>query len=385
MNKKIAVFTLNIDDYAPEICQHTIPNLQAWASQLGASFEIITQRKYTEHTDWPVTLEKFQMYEKAIEMDLDYAIFLDADMAVSPALSNPTLALGADSAFGRWQEYDHVSPTPLFKVPPGTPMYPKAIVTSYICVPRAMFPLFLFDKFKQDVPTYLSECERPFIVDEYIHTRIAAAHSLVLNGIVSNQSHVFHAEYTSNPNPQTLAGLKKFLAEVTSITNVSHIGLLSTYLRFKNLNQHGILVGPYMMEALNSLIQGNWPGHSLLLDSWSDYPPAEGILTLALLMEKLKNPSRKFSFFDTSIATWRAPYMVVDKSADFVFCGHPQLDIAEWLSKVKPGGLICGACPPDVFQGYVQHMLNLHVLKIWTPEGPGFQHELMYWFAEVPR
>ena len=74
-----AVFTLNIDDYAPEIRALTYPLIQHFARRIGADFHEITERRYP---DWPVVYEKLQIHE--LGQGYDWIYYFDADTLVHP-------------------------------------------------------------------------------------------------------------------------------------------------------------------------------------------------------------------------------------------------------------------------------------------------------------
>jgi len=107
---KKAIFTLNIDNYAPEITELTYPLLNRYAKKIGAKFVIINERKFP---DYPVTYEKFQIYKLAQEMGNDWNIYIDSDALIHPDLMDFTTILdkntvahhGSDFASMRWK-YD---------------------------------------------------------------------------------------------------------------------------------------------------------------------------------------------------------------------------------------------------------------------------------------
>ena len=111
MNKqKKTVFTLNIGDYAPELCELTYPYLRQYASKIDAEFYVIKDRKFP---DFPVTYEKLQIKELMKEMKSDWAIYIDSDALVHPDLFDVTNHVGKDTvmhwgkdlASNRWK-YD---------------------------------------------------------------------------------------------------------------------------------------------------------------------------------------------------------------------------------------------------------------------------------------
>lgn len=103
------IYTLNINNYAPEIRDITYPLIKHYANKIGAEFVEITERK---HPDKPPVYEKFQLYEFAKEND--WTIYLDADTLVHPEtidwtdyISKDTVLFnGKDFASIRWR-YDN--------------------------------------------------------------------------------------------------------------------------------------------------------------------------------------------------------------------------------------------------------------------------------------
>jgi hypothetical protein len=108
---KKTVYTLNIGDYAPEICALTYPLLQAYARKIGAEFRVIRERKFP---DWPLDYEKLQIHDLAKEDGNDWSIYIDSDALVSPEMFDVTEHIpkdtvchnGRDMAGIRWK-YDH--------------------------------------------------------------------------------------------------------------------------------------------------------------------------------------------------------------------------------------------------------------------------------------
>jgi hypothetical protein len=103
------IYTLNIGDYAPEICALTYPLIQAYARKIGAEFHVIRERKFP---DWPVVYEKLQIHELGMNGN-DWNIYIDSDALVSPEMFDITDYLhkdtichnGRDMAGIRWK-YD---------------------------------------------------------------------------------------------------------------------------------------------------------------------------------------------------------------------------------------------------------------------------------------
>ncbi len=86
------IWTLNIDDYAPEITELTYPLIERYADKIGAEFHVITERCFP---DWPVVYEKLQINQ--LGRDSDWNIYLDGDALVHPDLFDITELLPRDT------------------------------------------------------------------------------------------------------------------------------------------------------------------------------------------------------------------------------------------------------------------------------------------------
>lgn len=108
---KKTVYTLNIDNFAPEITELTYPLIKHYAHRIGADFYIINERKFP---DWPVTYEKLQIHELGKQHGNDWNVYIDSDALVHPEtldwtsfLTKDTVAHnGSDFANIRWR-YDN--------------------------------------------------------------------------------------------------------------------------------------------------------------------------------------------------------------------------------------------------------------------------------------
>lgn len=95
------IYTLNIGDYAPEICFLTYPLIKEYASKIGADFKVIKDRKFPE---WPVTYEKLQIYELAKQDGNDWSIYIDSDALVAPDFFDITDHLSKDTICHNWKD-----------------------------------------------------------------------------------------------------------------------------------------------------------------------------------------------------------------------------------------------------------------------------------------
>lgn len=105
---KKTIYTLNIDNYAPEITELTYPLLKRYAHRIGADFCVITGRAFP---GWPVTYEKLQIFKLAQTRGDDWSIYIDSDAIVHPDFFDVTDFLprdtvahnGVDAAHSRWR------------------------------------------------------------------------------------------------------------------------------------------------------------------------------------------------------------------------------------------------------------------------------------------
>ena len=91
---KKTLFTLNINNYEPELTALTYPLMKRWAAKIGAKFHVIKERKFPK---FPVTYEKLQIYELAQKQGNDWNIYIDGDTLVHPDLMDITNYLPKDT------------------------------------------------------------------------------------------------------------------------------------------------------------------------------------------------------------------------------------------------------------------------------------------------
>jgi hypothetical protein len=103
---KKAIFTLNINNYSPEVCSMTYPLMQHWADKIGADFREITERKFPE---WPVVYEKFQLRD--LGAGYDWTIFLDADTLWYPDSPDWTELVSKDTVLNYGKDFAPIRAT----------------------------------------------------------------------------------------------------------------------------------------------------------------------------------------------------------------------------------------------------------------------------------
>jgi len=75
------IFTLNINNYCPELMSITTPLMKAYADRIGAEFIEIKERKFP---DYHIHFEKVQIWE--LGKDTDWNAFFDADVLIHPTM-----------------------------------------------------------------------------------------------------------------------------------------------------------------------------------------------------------------------------------------------------------------------------------------------------------
>jgi hypothetical protein len=86
------LWTLNVGNYAPELCELTYPLLLAYARKMGADFQIINERRFPE---MPVTYEKLQIFY--LGRGNDWNVYIDSDAVISPDMFDITERLPKDT------------------------------------------------------------------------------------------------------------------------------------------------------------------------------------------------------------------------------------------------------------------------------------------------
>lgn len=97
---KKTIYSLSVNDYAPEVTEITFPLIARWADKIGAEFKIIDSREFP---DMPPVYEKIQLYE--LSKESDWTIFLDADTLVHPDLPDITSMVNKDTVVFHGKDY----------------------------------------------------------------------------------------------------------------------------------------------------------------------------------------------------------------------------------------------------------------------------------------
>ncbi|MEN6537921.1 MAG: hypothetical protein ABFD60_07825 [Bryobacteraceae bacterium] len=93
---KKTLYTLSVDNFAPEVTEITFPLMAQWAKKHRYEFKVITERVWPQY---PPVYEKFQIYDLARKHDDEYSYFLDADAMVHPDMFDPWEHVPKDHVF----------------------------------------------------------------------------------------------------------------------------------------------------------------------------------------------------------------------------------------------------------------------------------------------
>jgi hypothetical protein len=80
----------------------TFPLLNRYAEKIGAEFRVISERKFP---DWPITFEKFQIFNLGREAENDWNIYIDADALIHPETPDFTLYIPKDTIAHTGQDF----------------------------------------------------------------------------------------------------------------------------------------------------------------------------------------------------------------------------------------------------------------------------------------
>lgn len=206
-NKK-CVHVLASLDYAPQLCEITMPRIEAYAHKIGADFNRITERKFP---DYPINYERMQIYEAGkkylwnLNIDADVLIgrsLIDLTSRIQPGVVGTAMWFKLSSAFA-------IQGDPAFKeISEDVGLVDMFNVTNRLT--HAVWkPLpGPFEQYRN----YVSRVgERK--VSEYCMSVNFHRHRYKFAGIFQPGDHVHHFNYTTRSAPrQVIAEAKELLA-----------------------------------------------------------------------------------------------------------------------------------------------------------------------------
>lgn len=206
------IYTLNINNYMPELCKITIPTIQAYADKIGAKLVIITERKFPE---WPITYEKMQLFE--LTKDNEWSFFIDADTVIGPHLKDltkliPRYRIGVHMAY----DADKHLPGDYYIIRDRRNV---GVVTSFMLVHKTMHRIWtpLEENAQNALRRLRTVGALDHIVDEYCVSRNMARYGMSFMGVVPFcERQLLHLSATVEDD-NTLTRAKTFLKECQNV------------------------------------------------------------------------------------------------------------------------------------------------------------------------
>lgn len=209
MSKNKAVVTTVIDDYQPELCAYTLPNLKRYADSIGADFIQIKERKNNYHAAY----EKLQVYD--ISEHYEKTLLVDADIILHPRLGDITQQVQMDQV-GMWMSYPILSQSlNLWDTRNDVDFLRHGrnlgVVGALVCCTR--WTRDLFKPLEEDVSLVQDRLYRPAIIDEYTMSKNLARYNLNYTALMILPNLIYHAEMTTINNHNSLSSVKKLIEE----------------------------------------------------------------------------------------------------------------------------------------------------------------------------
>lgn len=355
---KKTLFTLNVDNYAPEITELTYPLIKRYAAKIGADFHIIKKRKFPK---LPPAYEKLQIYDLGREMENDWNIYIDSDALIHPDMFDVTQFIrkdtvchnGVDMANNRWR-YDryferdkrHIGSCNWFAVASDwcLDLWHPLVNMSYEEALENIFPT------QNELNTVIS---REHLIDDYILSRNIARYGLkfmsimqVMGELKDTGNYLWH-QYTMSLDNK-VKNLRRVLAswEVSDYKDnkiegwTTYSEMIWLHLTAQKMNSI-VEVGSWKGRSAHALASA-CPGKVYLVDNFlgnpKEHPEVEQELRANMSPFKNVQIIKKSSL--------EAAQMFKDKSIDMVFidASHDRKsvydDIQAWYPKCKT--LLCG-------------------------------------------
>ena len=346
---KKAVWVLLIGDYFKELCEVTLPTIEAYAKKIGADIRYITERKFP---DFPMTYEKLQIHE--LGKEYFWNILIDADTVIKPTYHDVTQVV-PENHVGFEKEYQASF---LFQANKWfvKDQRNKGIAGNFIVTSQLTHDLW------EPLPLTFEELKvifgktRHHIMDEYTLSTNCAKYGYQTAGI-SDESKMLHLSVTTETAKDCIRKAKDFLVE--DLSGVEHPIKFKEdlpYLLNKlNLTGKGAEIGVQEGVFSQHLLK-TWTGKKLyLIDCWrhqkeyQDIANGDHNLQLNCMAKTFMSV---YGFEDRAVMIREmskdAANLFADDSLDFVFLDADHKydaakeDLATWFPKVKKGGIFCG-------------------------------------------
>lgn len=207
-----AVAVLNVNNYRPDICEITLPNLKGYADRIGADFIQINSRKYP---DWHPAYEKLQAWQ--LSHDFDELILIDADIILHPKFIDMLTPL-PDNCFGSWMSYSILNKDLSLWPADKDPYFLRdgrnfGVVGSMVACKKNTKHIFKPLSSRHAPEETQKMLYRPAIIDEYVMSRNAAKYGLKYQCLWPSVNGVHHAELTTKGEEDALIKIKQQLME----------------------------------------------------------------------------------------------------------------------------------------------------------------------------
>ena len=190
MTTKI-IHVLYLNNYMPRLCALTLPTIEAYAKKIGATFNLITKRKFEE---WPITYEKMQIHQDGAKAE--WNILLDADLLIHPDMPDITTFL-QHSVIGAYTSYVrslHFPDNVYFKRHNGI----CALAANFIVAHHMNHDIWT--PFQKPAIEIVPSLKNSFQVDEYCIATNLARYNLKFTGVTFPETigKFYHLEVTTD-------------------------------------------------------------------------------------------------------------------------------------------------------------------------------------------
>ena len=173
---KRCIHIISLTDYAPELCEITIPSIQAYAKRMDASINMIgSNRKFAEYPD---TYERFQVFHDGRGFDWNFVV--DANMLFGPSLGD-FCAFASRETIGTAMTYGASSQFSVDNRFFGRDG--RNIAPVQACILTSDWTHDLWEPFKGTAANILSCTTNEYAVAEYMMAYNIAKYGLKCNGI----------------------------------------------------------------------------------------------------------------------------------------------------------------------------------------------------------
>jgi alpha-N-acetylglucosamine transferase len=210
METRVVIVTA-VNDYRPDLCEYTIPNLKSFADRCKADF--IVNRNRARDLKWHPAYEKTQAWEIA---DLyDKTIIIDADLIIHPKMTDFFAVLPKNHT-GSWMSYEIKTPSLTLWDIDADPYFSRdgrnvGIVGSIVGCNRSTRHIFEPLSARHDPVEAQAKLYRPAIIDEYTFSRNLAKYGLKHAALWPSFKGIHHAEVTTKNDKNDVEEMIKTL------------------------------------------------------------------------------------------------------------------------------------------------------------------------------